>query len=645
MDIAPIAPLLEKDFTPQVEKKSQLGEKTGSAVSGVDSLGPEKDFEKVLGQTITNKQGEQASGADAKSPAPASESNENLKTASNKARPYALFEQSLELLNDLNALSRNIFSNLINNDSKTLESLPSAEYQPFFSLQDSTTSTSADFSFINQMFTHLSNILHGSFDNTPVVSEAAIGDTQQTDSEVLSIDHGPGTLAGGVGNIPFSDRLQGHLSYRFSLLGSTDDSVPFKESFSLKAHYLSVFPASNFKTGIAEDIADLQLRPQEASQRLLGSLANSENSELQTVSQTSQPQPTTSMAVQRQASTVFTAKYFSIVIENAQTNNFVTAGRDQQRTSVLLDQLEKLVGQNNDKVAMTVSRSFSEKQGFPGYVQTSLGNHPASVTPGSDGVAPLNSQSTLPETIFQQNLELPQPSLRQEAQAPYLSAKITPADKQTENQSNTENAQQDTSGSKQQFSSSQPSSSTSGLNDTALTNTGFSSHIQGASQPLTESASATPTHGNQMPVMVQEDDVIQQLLQRFTLNPRLETSKMSLKLHPAELGELKIDVVVKQETLKATIFAQTQQAHDIIDKNLPRLKAILQEQGLTVDELFVSFESDSIENFDKQNNNLFQQQLNDFQQQNSSDASIAEQSFEESIQAAGQETLGVNLTV
>jgi flagellar hook-length control protein FliK len=120
---------------------------------------------------------------------------------------------------------------------------------------------------------------------------------------------------------------------------------------------------------------------------------------------------------------------------------------------------------------------------------------------------------------------------------------------------------------------------------------------------------------------------------------------MSLKLHPAELGELKIDVVVKQETLKATIFAQTQQAHDIIDKNLPRLKAILQEQGLTVDELFVSFESDSIENFDKQNNNLFQQQLNDFQQQNSSDASIAEQSFEESIQAAGQETLGVNLTV
>ncbi|MBT8359613.1 MAG: flagellar hook-length control protein FliK [Deltaproteobacteria bacterium] len=644
MDITPIAPLLEKDFAPQVDSKSQLGEKTGSTFSGVETLGPERDFEKVLGQTITTKKGEPASSADTKDPARSFESDDNLKPPSIQAEPYNLFQQSLELLNDFDALSENIFSNLVNGDNKVITSLPSAEYQPF-PVEDETTTASTDFSFINQIFTALSNIVHGSFDHSPKVSETAIADTGQIDPELSSLVSGLGTRAGAKPNVmPFSDHRLDHLSYNFKLISSSGDSAPYKESFSVKAHYLSFYPASANGAVTADAASNSQIGPQEATQNQFGSQANSANSELENIPHT--PQSTTLVASQKPPNSYLTAKFVSISLHTPAVKDFATAGRDQQQSSMLLDQLEKLVGQNNDKVDMTVSRTILDKQVFPGYLNQSLGAHPTVMSPNNDEVALLNSSSILPETIFRQNSESLQPALRQDIQAQYLNTKTAPADKQMENQSNTDKSQQDNSAAKQHASSSPLSPSAHSTSDAALTNNGFSAQVQGALQPLTETSAAAPMQSTPTPFMVQEDDVIQQLLQRFTLHSRLETSKMSLKLHPAELGKLKIDVVVKQDSLKANIFAQTQQAHDIIDKHLPRLKAILQEQGLEVDELVVFLESDSIENFDKQNSSLFQQQLTDFQQQhNRADTGITEQSFEETIETTGQETSSVNLTI
>lgn len=644
MDITPIAPLLEKDFAPQVDSKSQLGEKTGSTFSGVETLGPEKDFEKVLGQTITTKQGEQASSAETKKPALSSKSDDNLKASSNQAGPYALFQHSLELLNDLDALSENIFSKMVNSDSKVLTSLPSTEYQPF-PLEDETTRASIDFSFINKIFNSLSNILHGSFDDTPKASEPAITDPEQIDSELSSLVSGLGTPVDGEPNkMPFSGHRLDLFSYNFKLTSSSYDSASYKKSYSIKGHYLSFFPASNTGAATADAAFGSQVGPQETTQKLFGSAANSANTDPGNILQPLQSE--TLMAFQKPSNSIFAGKFVSISLHNPGMKDFVTAGRDQQQYSTLLDQLEKLVGRNNDKVDITASRTIVEKQVFPGYLNQSLGSHPAVVSPNNDEVAQLNSSSILPETIFRQNPESPQPWLRQDIQAQYLNTKTAPADKQMDNQSNTDNAQQDNNAAKQPASSSPHSTSTNFTSDAAIPNNGFSAQVQGALQPLTDTPAMAPPQNSPVPFMVQEDDVIQQLLQRFTLNSRLQTSKMSLKLHPAELGELKIDVVVKQDSLKANIFAQTQQAHDIIDKHLPRLKAILQEQGLTVDELVVFLESDSIENFDKQNSNLFQQQLTDFQQQhNSADTGTTEQSFEETIQTAGQETSSVNLTV
>jgi flagellar hook-length control protein FliK len=58
-----------------------------------------------------------------------------------------------------------------------------------------------------------------------------------------------------------------------------------------------------------------------------------------------------------------------------------------------------------------------------------------------------------------------------------------------------------------------------------------------------------------------------------------------MKLHPAELGDLKIDVQLKDGSINANILAQSQQVQEILEKNMPRLKALMEEQGLVVSDI------------------------------------------------------------
>jgi flagellar hook-length control protein FliK len=98
--------------------------------------------------------------------------------------------------------------------------------------------------------------------------------------------------------------------------------------------------------------------------------------------------------------------------------------------------------------------------------------------------------------------------------------------------------------------------------------------------------------------MVSEQEVINQLMQRFQMTTRLQSSKINLRLHPAELGELKIDLTVKEGTIKASVFAQNQHVQEILERNMPKLRATLEQQGFTIDEIVVSFRSETAKEFD-----------------------------------------------
>ncbi len=103
---------------------------------------------------------------------------------------------------------------------------------------------------------------------------------------------------------------------------------------------------------------------------------------------------------------------------------------------------------------------------------------------------------------------------------------------------------------------------------------------------------------------VHENAVLQQVAQKFRISPNLQDSKLVLKLHPAELGSLKIDIQLKDGAISASILAQSQNVLEILEKNLPRLKALMEDQGLSVGEIAISLDSDV-----PADHNLFEDQL------------------------------------
>ncbi len=125
-----------------------------------------------------------------------------------------------------------------------------------------------------------------------------------------------------------------------------------------------------------------------------------------------------------------------------------------------------------------------------------------------------------------------------------------------------------------------------------------------------EQTTPQPTNVPTQPILlpsgtiVHEEDVIRQLTERFQVSSKHMDSRINLKLHPAELGELKIDLTVKDGSIKANIVAQSQHTLDILHKNIPKLRTLLENQGFTIDQISVTAESDSVGGFD-----LFDRQL------------------------------------
>ena len=87
---------------------------------------------------------------------------------------------------------------------------------------------------------------------------------------------------------------------------------------------------------------------------------------------------------------------------------------------------------------------------------------------------------------------------------------------------------------------------------------------------------------------VAEALVLDQVVTQMRGSADGESGQMVLRLHPAELGELKIDLVVEGDRLKAQLHAQTQQVQQVIERHLPRLRDALESQGLRLDQLQVS---------------------------------------------------------
>ena len=99
-----------------------------------------------------------------------------------------------------------------------------------------------------------------------------------------------------------------------------------------------------------------------------------------------------------------------------------------------------------------------------------------------------------------------------------------------------------------------------------------------------------------------ESAVVDQVINYFAAAKKLESGSIRLQLHPQELGELRMEIEVKQENVKAHITAQNFQALEALDQYLPRLRETLAQYGLHLNEVEITLAAG-----DQSNGNHFQQ--------------------------------------
>lgn len=116
----------------------------------------------------------------------------------------------------------------------------------------------------------------------------------------------------------------------------------------------------------------------------------------------------------------------------------------------------------------------------------------------------------------------------------------------------------------------------------------------------------TPAAANSPPVtaaltlpsgqVVAESQVFGQVLAGLRVGASRNSSSISLKLNPEELGEVKLEMVVEKDRVRAMIQAQSQQVQEVLERHLPRLREAFQQQGLKLEEVQVHVDSRQQEN-------------------------------------------------
>ncbi len=270
------------------------------------------------------------------------------------------------------------------------------------------------------------------------------------------------------------------------------------------------------------------------------------------------------------------------------------------KQDALISQLQKIIDNSNETgtVSITKAESSAKDNSIKGDTASAI----AATTSSETAAANLTGLAVRDLDGIDKSTGKPTHHLngnKQDLQQQYFNAKINPQN-QGENQQNHGDQQGDQLS--QQNTGSGLQSGPFTISEQTNTFSQVSAIVQNT--PIQQANESTQPIILPSGTVVNEDEVIQQLTERFQISGKQTDSKINIKLHPAELGELKINLSVKEGSIRASVVAQSQHTLEILEKNIPKLKTVLENQGFTVDEISVTAESDSVGSFD-----LFDRQL------------------------------------
>ena len=120
-------------------------------------------------------------------------------------------------------------------------------------------------------------------------------------------------------------------------------------------------------------------------------------------------------------------------------------------------------------------------------------------------------------------------------------------------------------------------------------------HTQNLTTSRPQPATSVSTGSVQLPsgTIVTDQQLVSQVVSQLSIaiRPHGEGNSIIINLHPEELGRLKLELEVHKDTVKAHLLAQTQQAQEILERHIPRLREALTQQGLRLDEIRIDVEA------------------------------------------------------
>lgn len=157
-------------------------------------------------------------------------------------------------------------------------------------------------------------------------------------------------------------------------------------------------------------------------------------------------------------------------------------------------------------------------------------------------------------------------------------------------------------------------------------------------------ANSQPVAPLQQPSPVAHDNaVLQQVAERFYLQMQNQETRLKIQLQPAELGKLDINLTVKEGAIRAHVITQSGQVQELLERNMSRLKHILESQGFSVEDIRLSAANESVDKSD-----LFQEQLAQHHQHAEQNSQNSDTPFDESlhriITSGTEKASGVNIT-
>ncbi len=91
-------------------------------------------------------------------------------------------------------------------------------------------------------------------------------------------------------------------------------------------------------------------------------------------------------------------------------------------------------------------------------------------------------------------------------------------------------------------------------------------------------------------LQVAESQICDQVVTHLSGSVNGDTGRMVLRLQPAELGSLKLELKIEGDRIQAHLHAQSHQVQEVLERNLPQLRHALSEQGLKIDQFQVNID-------------------------------------------------------